>query len=844
MSTRLSIPLSTIFVPLIAIFAILFICGGLYLREADQIKKSALDREARRTEIFAHFFEQDIRSVMKDLQQMVDGDGLQAYLLSGKQDDLNRAIHRAWFFSVQNPDYDQVRYLDVEGKEVLRINWNGKIVPPNQLQNKADRPYFQKANVLAPGQFFISALDLNVEEGHIEQPFKPMLRVAEPVFDSAGKRRGIYIVNYLAANSIERLRQFSPEYQQRLRFLNAAGYWIAAAEPGQEWGFMLTERAGMTLARTDPALWAQISSQPAGQMPHAGGFFTWYRIVPRTLGVGPSDTVVADDDFLVMASEISPAEYSAYLASLRQTFSIVVGVLLVLVAISWRTFRLRQHAQRELDRFFILTRDMLCIAGFDGYFKRVNPAWVSSLGYSGDELLSKPFMEFVHPDDHPKTVAESGRLMRGEETTSFENRYRCKDGSYRWFLWSARSLTNERLIFASARDLTERKQMEEILRQSEERNRSIIERAYDAFISIDAEGRIQDWNLQAESIFGWPREDVLGRFLYETIIPPQYREDYQRGLRRLKATGEGPVLNKRIELTALRRNGEEFPVELAIWPLQVGNETTYHAFARDIASRKEAEERIQKMNKEMKNRAEQLEEANRELEAFSYSVSHDLRSPLRHIHGFVELLQTSPAIQAEESSRRRMNIITRATKEMGMLIDDLLLFSRTGRIEMHPTKVDMRDLLDQAIRELEPETRERKVVWDIKPLPMVSGDANLLRLVWVNLVSNALKYTRPRDEARIEIGHLAGDISNGHETAFYIRDNGVGFDMTYASKLFGVFQRLHRTEDFEGTGIGLANVQRTIHRHGGRVWAESQVNSGATFYFSLPLTPNPQTTPT
>jgi light-regulated signal transduction histidine kinase (bacteriophytochrome) len=301
-------------------------------------------------------------------------------------------------------------------------------------------------------------------------------------------------------------------------------------------------------------------------------------------------------------------------------------------------------------------------------------------------------------------------------------------------------------------------------------------------------------------------------------------------------------LNKRIELLALRRNGEEFPVELAIWPLQVGRETTFHAFIRDITQRKEAEARIQKLNEEMKNRAVQLEAANKELEAFSYSVSHDLRSPLRHIHGFVEMLQGSPAVQAEESSRRHMAVITRATKQMGLLIDDLLAFSRTGRVEMHPTKVDMQDLVNQAIRELEPEVTGRKVTWAIKPLPMVAGDSSLLRLVWVNLISNALKYTRPKEEARIEIGQLdASPDDDKCETIFYIRDNGVGFDMKYASKLFGVFQRLHRVEDFEGTGIGLANVQRIVHRHGGRVWAESRPDAGAAFFFSLPL--NPSLTP-
>jgi len=840
MKLRSSFPGSAILIPLVASLAITVVCLSLYQREADQIKKGVLDREVNRTRIFTHFFEQDIRAAVKDLQQLVDGDGLRSYLKTGKQEDLDRAVHRAWFFSRQNPDYDKVRYIDEQGREIIRINWDGEVVPVDQLQNKSDRPFFQKANVLSPGQFYISAVDLNVDNGKIERPLKPTVRVATPVFDSTGKRRGIYVINCRVSNAIERLQKFAPQYQQRLRILNPAGYWLKAVQPGEEWGFMLPERKDKTLAQTDPALWARIVQQPNGQTPYDEGYFTWARVTPDTFATSPSDIVVADDSFLVIASEISKVEWNDYFVGLRQTFCLVAAALLLLTFASWRFFLARQQTQMELDRFYVLTSDMVCIAGFDGYFKRINPAWEKTLGYSSKELLSKPILDFVHPDDRQRTVIETTSLTRGGETISFENRYRCKDGSYRWLSWSARPAVDAQLVFASARDLTERRQMEEILRQSDERNRSIIESAYDGFISIDSKGRITDWNLQAESIFGWTRVEVLGQYLHETIIPPRYREGHVKGIQHLQATGEGPVLNKRIELSALHRTGREFPVELAIWPLQVGSEATYHAFVRDITNRKDAESHIINLNNEMKTRAAQLEAANKELEAFSYSVSHDLRAPLRHIHGFVELLQSAPALRSDESSRRHMAVITRAAKQMGMLIDDLLAFSRTGRVEMHPIKVDMLQLVDQAIRELEPEAANRKVIWDIKPMPMVACDPGLLHLVWINLVSNALKYTRPKDEARIEIGQAEGSFpkADPDTIVFYIRDNGVGFDMAYASKLFGVFQRLHRAEDFEGTGIGLANVQRIIHRHGGKVWAESQLDQGTVFYFSLTLEPH------
>jgi light-regulated signal transduction histidine kinase (bacteriophytochrome) len=313
-----------------------------------------------------------------------------------------------------------------------------------------------------------------------------------------------------------------------------------------------------------------------------------------------------------------------------------------------------------------------------------------------------------------------------------------------------------------------------------------------------------------------------------------------RGMQHLKATGEGPVLNRTLELAAMRRNGEEFPVEIVIWPLKMGGETSYHAFVRDITARKEAAERIQKLNEELKQRAELLEIANKELESFSYSVSHDLRAPLRHIHGFVELLQNSPSFTGDETSHRHLSVIARAAKDMGRLIDDLLAFSRTGRAEMHPVSIDLREMIDHLLRDGAIDLKGRQIAWDIKPLPRVWADPSLLRLVWTNLLENAVKYTQPRKEAKIEVGHMFREGEAGErESVFYVRDNGVGFDMQYASKLFGVFQRLHRAEDFEGTGIGLANVQRIVHRHGGRVWAEAQVDVGATFFFSLPSTQSP-----
>ena len=261
-----------------------------------------------------------------------------------------------------------------------------------------------------------------------------------------------------------------------------------------------------------------------------------------------------------------------------------------------------------------------------------------------------------------------------------------------------------------------------------------------------------------------------------------------------------------------------------------------YLLTKETIARQLVDDQIKKLNRELAQRAAQLEMSNTELEAFTYTVSHDLRAPLRHIHGFVEILQQSPAVQAEAENRRYMSVIAKAAKHMGLLIDSLLDLSRTGRVELRPVPLDMRKLIDKVIEELEPEWKNRRITWDIRPLPSAAGDSTLVRLVWMNLITNALKYSRPREEARVEIGPSEAK-NDGDEVSYYVRDNGVGFDMTYADKLFGVFQRLHRAEDFEGTGIGLANVRRIISRHGGRVWAESQLDAGAVFHFSLPRTP-------
>jgi PAS domain S-box-containing protein len=386
---------------------------------------------------------------------------------------------------------------------------------------------------------------------------------------------------------------------------------------------------------------------------------------------------------------------------------------------------------------------------------------------------------------------------------------------------------------ALVRDITERKKAEAALRESEERVRHLIEGVKDyAIYMLDPEGRVTTWNAGAERIKGYRADEILGQPFARFFTP----EDVQRGvpdeaLQRAKEKGQAAYEGWRV-----RKDGSRFWAHGTITALRdaAGRLYGFSKVAQDITARKQAEEEIRTLNEQLEQRVRertaQLEAANVELEAFSYSVSHDLRSPLRHISGYVEILQSEATGKLDESSRQHLQTVADSAANLGHLIDALLDFSRMGRTEMHEQLVSLAALVEEARHELRHDLKDRDIEWRIAELPEAQGDPFLLRQVFLNLLSNAIKYTRTRHQAKIEIGATVTE----QEIVVFIRDNGVGFDMQYGDKLFGVFQRLHTAREFDGTGIGLANVRRIIHRHGGRTWAEGKVGSGATFYFSLP----------
>jgi PAS domain S-box-containing protein len=477
----------------------------------------------------------------------------------------------------------------------------------------------------------------------------------------------------------------------------------------------------------------------------------------------------------------------------------------------------------SMDEGFALCEMIHDAAGrpIDFKYLAVNPAFCKASGLPVEHVVGRTVREVI-PAIESFWIESYGRIVRTGESERVANPVAALGKHFEVFAWRS----GPGRFAAVFSDVTERKRAEEaLLRMS-----AMVESSDDAIIGKTLQGVITTWNLGAARLYGYAAPEIIGRHI-SMLVPADHPDEIAGILRRL-ANGERV---EQFEAVRWRKNGSLVDVSLKISPIvdASGNVVGASTIARDITERKRAEEEIRRLNADLEDRVRrrtaQLEAANKELEAFAYSVSHDLRTPLRGIDGWSLALVEDYASRLDERALGYVDRVRSETQRMGMLIDDLLQLSRVTRSEMAAGAVDLTAIARTIAARLTEDNAGRRIEFAIAGGVAANGDARLLEIALENLFGNAVKFTGPRAEARIEFGRAEGD----GERPYYVRDNGVGFDMAFVGTLFGAFQRLHKSSEFPGTGIGLATVQRIIHRHGGRVWAEAEPDRGATFYFTL-----------
>jgi PAS domain S-box-containing protein len=376
--------------------------------------------------------------------------------------------------------------------------------------------------------------------------------------------------------------------------------------------------------------------------------------------------------------------------------------------------------------------------------------------------------------------------------------------------------------------LEEQRRADEELSDSQQVLESMFESAPDAIAAVNQQGLIVRVNAQTQKLFGYTREQLVGQPV-EILVPERFRGSHPMRRQQYSAHPRRRPMGEGLELFGRRKDATEFAVDIMLSPLETKRGKLMLSVIRDATARKQSEERVTELNRSLEKHVESLQAANQELETFSYSVSHDLRAPLRQIDGFARILRERMGPDSDADNSHYLRRIQDAATHMGLLLEGLLDLAKVGRQGLSLRPTDLHALAAQVIEELKSDAPERQIEWILDPLPMLHCDRVLVKAVFTNLLSNAVKFTRLRECAIIRVGCT---VKNG-ETTFSVTDNGVGFNMKYADKLFGVFQRLHRAEEFAGTGVGLATVQRIVKKHGGRIWAEGEQNSSATFFFTL-----------
>lgn len=679
----------------------------------------------------------NIRNNALDLEFISELPDLKIAINNPVAENLRRAEQTIIAFSNSQKVYDQIRWIDETGKERIRINMmagHAVRVPEAELQDKSNRYYFVDT-INGPAEaIYASALDLNIEGGQIEVPFKPVMRFAKKLYDQTGQLKGIAVLNLDVSRMLNRFLETLGPASNNTSLLNAKGFWLQSPNSQDEWGFMFGKSE--TLLTRHPKVAQQIWSSDAGSTVDGDQLWTW-----QTTKFG---------------EELEPDHQ---------------GI---------KIFRPPEH----------------------GFWKIV-----STLPLSRQE----------------------GLITRERQLVFY----------YSLALMIASGIAV--LLYMTRKTMTERARALEIQRreaEEEARFELLITSSPNGMLVTDAQGKILHVNNQLAALLGYTVEQ-LKRLNVDDLVP-DYSAPKHAQLRH--SFTQRPAVRKLGnggDLAAKRADGALVPVEISLAPFQLQNQLYVLANVVDISQRKANEEAMNALNASLelrvKNRTLELEAANKELEAFAYAVSHDLRAPLRGLMGFSTALEEDCANLLDDTGLDHLHEIKRASKSMAAMIDGLLTLSRSTQTTIQRTAIDLSQLAKQIATELSTLDPTRLVDWQIADNLQTHGDSRMIEAALRNLLENAWKYSSKTENPIIRLY----EMSLEGKRRFVISDNGAGFDMSHADRLFKPFQRLHRQDEFSGQGIGLATVMRIVKRHGGSMGFESAPNQGATFWFSFePDEPN------
>ncbi|MGO4852548.1 PAS domain S-box protein [Phaeovulum sp. W22_SRMD_FR3] len=834
-----------VFLCLAAIITLVFVL--LFATQRSAIFNSLANNAANASALAASSITERLTAVLSDVGYLSHQSSAYGAALDGTPEELREAtehLEREFFiFSEEKRNYDQIRFIDVDGNERIRVNRDAEgstLVPAAALQNKANRPYFAKILNAPRSQIYISPIDLNIEEGQIEKPHKPVMRAGVPVYGTGTAPQGIMIVNYLAGPLLDGLDHNTKTRLGDAWLLNDAGYWLHDSDGEKSFAFMFRERQEETLKHTNPALWATISASKNGIVWEAGDLYA-FNWVASPVGIRPLDW-----PGMVMVTHLGGAALSDPIRQMGRNI-LLTSLMFYLLAGAAALFSGAQRNRRAMaegdrrsfeERFRQVAEtasDGIVSANTAGNITFFNEGAERIFKTTAAEMLGQPLRKLMperywpgHEAGMARVAGGGARHVLGSVTELVGRRSTGEEFPLELSLAMAKT-GKETLFTGILRDISRRKQQEDQIRTNQARINALFESVPDGMVVTDDKGVILRVNSSTTRLFGYSAEDLVGKRV-EILMPGATRQRHVAHLAKYASAPRTRDMGEGQALYGCRSDGSTFPIAVSLSPVQTDEGARFIASVRDITELAAATQRVSDLNSKLARDNNELEVLNKELEAFSASVSHDLRSPLRAIDGFSKALLEDYADKLDEDGRDYLHRVRGGAQRMGMLIDDLLNLARITRAELLFEEVNLSILADQVIEELHQAEPERMVEVEVVAGMHVRGDRRLLKIALDNLIGNAWKFTGKTEHARIEVGIR----KEGTQVLHYVRDNGAGFDMAYADQLFRAFQRLHDARLFPGTGVGLATVQRIMHKHGGRIWAEAEPGQGATFYFTLP----------